>query len=684
MDKIPSGCPIYYFEPIEEIDESLLIELKQYFPDNKIIKCEHCYFELLHESDGSFINDLWRENTKLVAEYVKAVFEPMSLLVELEPLWDKQTLLGYVDRTLADANYWDLLRIHLAALQVKTSGSAIVPDLWVESSPLKVDLCEYAKNHGVNLKAYSSRASKEQNKELIAWTKRGRQRWVRTLTKKPWRILDHLAPAVNASKYLNLAHKKISGTEQASKVGVNFRFRSVSFDPAERSEFFWVPGSDVKWDDIILYNFRSHNKTAAQESVKQCSDRGVRVFGWGENIPKWELPDYEVEVRSILEYALGIITKPYLEKENPYTVEALYFLKGFAEKFAYWFVFFADNHIRLNVAPHRTCGIPQVAALKAQGGISLAYQFSISDMFAEYQMDLLSAGEDIHYVYSPYVGNRVRFLDENNELAVAGGFLYDYTLKSKTITDKYTDLKDQFRNAGAKIILCFFDENSIDHWKSVAPHDSARDDYRELFEWVLHDDELAVLIKPKVGSNLYERIKPLDELRERAQNTGRCLILGDEHELSSIFPSQAAVLADVCVSLLIGSTAAMEAALSGKPSCLLDRHNFMDHPLREIDKTDHLIFESWNDLQVQIDKVKNGELEPSDLGNWKDVMEDLDPFRDGKSVERFGACVAATREFLGAGETGERLLSLLKEDFETKWGVENVRYRKPGLGYLQI
>ena len=115
----------------------------------------------------------------------------------------------------------------------------------------------------------------------------------------------------------------------------------------------------------------------------------------------------------------------------------------------------------------------------------------------------------------------------------------------------------------------------------------------------------------------------------------------------------------------------MEAALAGVPTLLLDREGWPVSPLYRLPK-DKVVFTNWIDLWkacVEHWAVQGGTPE---FGDWSLLLDELDPFRDGRASERMGTYLHWLMEGFKAGLGRDTVMADAAERYAKQWGTDKV------------
>jgi hypothetical protein len=371
---------------------------------------------------------------------------------------------------------------------------------------------------------------------------------------------------------------------------------------------------------------------------------------------------FTVLLRTVLKLAFGIVSCS--ARGEWVSLYYIYRLLVLAIDYAYWYDFYAANRVRVNVGTINT-SVGQVLALDALNGISVAYQYSVSNLLSP--TTLLSAGENVQFVFSPVFERLWRCIEAPVDNFVHTGFIYDSAIREVRDCDRVVETRKELQDNGARFILCFFDENSVNRWNIPSPDEEAADDYEYLLKWLLAGPTLGIVFKPKKFTNLFQRIARVSGLIDQARQTGRCEFLPSDTFYGSIFPAEAALMADVCIGKLLGSTAAFEACLAGVPTVLIDTEGFRSHPFHAWGRG-RVVFDDWESLRVAIEQYCAAPAAHPEFGDWLPGLNELDPFRDGQASLRMGLYIHWIFEALKRGVSKQAALAMAAEQFAQRWG----------------
>jgi len=216
------------------------------------------------------------------------------------------------------------------------------------------------------------------------------------------------------------------------------------------------------------------------------------------------------------------------------------------------------------------------------------------------------------------------------------GYLYDDI--SNLVSERSKKHRDNLIKAGASFIVCYFDESvQNDRWGLVDKNDHLIE-LHLLANIVLSDPKFAVVLKSQFIRNSPSQLYNEDILIESAIATGRFLELMEGVHRNDIYPTEAALIADLCISHKFGATAGLEAAIAGVRTVLLDTHGVRTS-WDSLYSTVDIQYDSFEALMNSVDRYRSGSPENEGLGDWEPILHHFDSFRDGEAVKRLRSLV---------------------------------------------
>jgi hypothetical protein len=282
--------------------------------------------------------------------------------------------------------------------------------------------------------------------------------------------------------------------------------------------------------------------------------------------------------------------------------------------------------------PHMVQSDAMAIAAEASGIPFLSYQYSNLGMVSP---GMIPAAD--HFVlFSETFEPLWRLPSVAPKRFTVGGYVYDSAFRR--VRERAEALRDKLRGAGARTIVCYFDE-SVQHNKfGVISPEAHRTEVVSLLRQVVERDDWAVIVKSQFEFNSPSRLYPDEPVAQAAKATGRYveLLRGDHRNI--VLPCEAAMASDIAIGHLVGATASLEAALSGARSVMIDAYSQIRFR-RDLYESARLIFTNIEDVLAAIDAWRAGEAEWSAIGDWAPIIDAFDPYRDGKASERLRALI---------------------------------------------
>lgn len=609
--------------------------------------------------DSEFGNTLSRAR-EICRRIRKERLEADPLIEAMRSFWTKEKLLLYFDKLVEREVNAECFRLSLVKWimqrQFGTPGNRAV--LLLQQKHWFSAIREEARRLGIELDTCWSTSFLEDVVRRAGRIAAASLMAIAALVEKMKR-----ARAVSAVKQHSPA-ATLGGT-----LAVRYWYRTVRLDPGERSEFFWL--NELPWSDsrILLYDYVSGKHMAAEE-LRKLESHGIQILGRAPGIQSWCPSVRVVSSAASAAWALlkGLANCLVRGKSVPaYTVWKLVLL---AVEFAYWHDFFQANDVKAHLGTLNTT-VGQVLAMDRLEGITMAYQYSASNLF--FPTKLLTAGENVQFVFSSAFERLFQDIEAPVEYIVKTGYVYD-SVVHKLNPDRAAGVRVKLQANGAQYVICFFDENTIDKWDILCSSQDAVRDYQYLLTWLLSDPTLGMIFKPKNSLNLFDRLAPISGLIEQARQTGRCVFLMSDMLYGNIFPAEAALAADVCIGKLVGTSAPLEARLVGKPTLLVDSEGLKGHPFYYWGKG-RILFEDWSSLRLAVEQYHEHPSSNPVLGEWSPELEELDRFQDGCAGLRLGSYIFWIHDGLKRGFSKQDAMAEAAEKYTRRWGEGHVTRR---------
>ena len=267
-----------------------------------------------------------------------------------------------------------------------------------------------------------------------------------------------------------------------------------------------------------------------------------------------------------------------------------------------------------------------------------------------------------HQVYFLWGNHDAQIVLESGSIArslfIAGCFLSDHS--NKEVQEDAKEAVENMRNRGARYIITLLDNSP-----------PCPEFYRFFLQWLVEDPCLGLLIKSKGTS--WEEVQEdgLNGLIESAKNSNRI------YEMNSrVSPVDAAMLSDFTVGIT-SISALVSAALKGARILYLDYERVDQGPqkpyciLHSLGSNRCVFYQPDLLRKAIVNYFENPESNPN-LGDATPIIDQLDPFRDGKASQRIGEFVEWYLEKLDGGFNPDDAVRYATDKYAEKWGQDKV------------
>ena len=444
-------------------------------------------------------------------------------------------------------------------------------------------------------------------------------------------------------------------------------------DLTKKCDYYWLPHSGINPQDVIVY-FKHHGRPPTQEAIRQLAEQNIpwiKLLPWHLNLKPFFPLSFELNIFPIRKF-IGDLQK--LFHLNMKCLKTCFREK---DKGFLWFwsrglhllndlhlfeSFFEYHQVKIHYSHYET-GRHMFAANMAIDrlqGVDLCHHWSNYDF-----VDLdIGKPHDIYFIWGAHFQKLFEQKFYPVKYFVLTGYPYDYLFPY--YRPPANELRRQLSDRGVTTIISFFDQGLTSYpsrWNRAQEKL-----YRLLLQEVITNKKIGLLIKPKkaTGPNgINNKFPFISSLIEEAKKTGRCLILDGNR-----FPCEASLASDLAIGVGVSSTPSIEAALAGIKAVTFNANQWVDHPMYAQGR-DKIIF---NDSEDLMKRVKNFEVnrDQTSFGDYSFVLDDVDPFRDGKARERVGSYVHALMKGFAKGQSKEQVLESACEFYRTRYGSDKV------------
>ena len=367
-----------------------------------------------------------------------------------------------------------------------------------------------------------------------------------------------------------------------------------------RSDFNWLISSDFLFKNV-LYNCKD------KKDIYELNKKGIHTTT--------DFQSLKNKSKKIIKNN-QIISDLFIEKIDKNNIN--YHLINYEYTFNKWYDYFKTHNVKvfLNWYKYDSSHIPMSDAVNELGGISTFFQQNF-DGFPFYECKIFADINFYHSKFSVILDNKISSEIDYN--IITGYPSLPITNEMKIKSEK---LRNTIKSNGAKKIICVLDENSLPDERWHTGDQMQIDNYIFLINELLKNKNLGIIFKPKSAYDLRRRLNDANKLLDEALNTGRCYLYDQTEDNLSHFTKPTPILAALSSDLVVHShlcagTAAIETAINGIPTILIDRENVKNSYFYEVlDKIN--IYSNWNDA---IDSINENFLNKENkmFGNWKKI-----------------------------------------------------------------
>lgn len=460
------------------------------------------------------------------------------------------------------------------------------------------------------------------------------------------------------------SHIENNKNNSSVTIGVHY---CEGIDLTKRNEIFWLLGSNISHDKILIY-FDRTSFGFSSVIQKVLDDINAMGFSWVflRRNPFLKLKAIWTPQRNLVSLIAELKKKHNLvnyKKDVPIEQWVFKASKNLLYNFAYWMSFYKTFNIKVDIDIEETGdnNVCKAITLEILGGVLVGYQRS--ELFGPKGMFLGSFPQHIFFTWNKRGIENLLENDNKNNSYIISGYCYDYVFKEHL--QECNLLRRKLNDMGVNFIIALFDNSFGAH--SHFSKKIIESFYKNFLNWMFQDKDVGLILKPKKHWFVKKNLPEIEDIIKDAQSTGRCIVLSNSQGL---FPSNVSRVSDIAVGIGI-STALLEAVLTGTRGILCDLTHHRSYHFYKMGYN-KIIFDNIELLIESLKQYKTGINDKSDLGDFSLWTDLLDPFRDGKAHTR----IANYLKFLLKGfEQGGNRSSVIKNannQYKDTWGDNKV------------
>lgn len=581
-------------------------------------------------------------NRKISFATIKNIIQNKNYIRFTNSSWDIGRIRNYIEKSILEGyvnskeyNYPKILYlIHVVSRHNKKSTNGICT-LVISRQPWHSILSEYAMGHHVKLMFVKSYQLNNDylKKILIDFSRKNTHFFVFIRSFMNFKINFKTEKTDSAKIYI----------EGRGNISFNGRL-------GYRSDLFLLHHSQILPGQIAYtFNSMSENKTLEYNGIYTIS--GFTRFYKNNNKYNYYLTQNNKKLNALEYNKLKILMNKYKSDKG------------------YWYSLFRYHNIKIHLTWYDNNSDHMVIAdaINDTGGIATMWQTSFYG-FKNYEC---KTNTDIMFHFAKFDAEMNQSLGSRNHYNIITGFITDYS--SNNLLKPANEMRNKLKSAGAIKIVNVMDENcSFDDRWHTGPK-LQRENYSVILDKVLKTPWLGVVFKPKKLKTLQRKLGPVYELLNAAIKTGRCIVLDESgFHVSSQSPLLAGMVADVSIhGHLFAGTAALECALQGKKTLLIDREGALHSKLHELPKG-NVIFDNWsNAIEALMNYFEEGSVDPK-FGNWSNFISKYDCFNDNKGSYRMSLYMQDLLNGFENGLNRNIIMADAAQKYADRWGNDKV------------
>jgi hypothetical protein len=503
-----------------------------------------------------------------------------------------------------------------------------------------------------------------------------RQKGLAVMSIRTGRKLNENLFFIFCYNFLNLVSSCLSpfsGTKNKNKKPGNkictYHYGDVSFSDFQYKRnysLFWYPESGLDAGDILIFSQKSSEINANE--IMEAEKNGFNLISCDGfcRKPNKLLRRHKSSTRSMRDLVMyckaGLRLLLNAKNEYDYEVAKISFLLFL--NLPYWEDFFKQHNVKILFKPGALFSSIDVAA-KISGVVLISFQYSNLSRAAMGHLE----GCDTFFVWGKEHEKAFSHEHNNVKTLIQSGYAFDFTFNKANVNA--ASLRKSFNEKGVNFILSFFDENLCGkHFVILLPiHKNIINLYRVLLRYAAAHKTTGLIVKMKIRANI-------DILRSDDELSGLIDSLEEEGRLkfldSAKFPVEAGKASDLAIGMISESTAALECSLAGIPSVVFNSEGTLFSRNGHDSRLNRIVFEDADALISSIEKFRKNRPLSGGFADWGTMLDDKDPFRDGKANRRIGGYIKAVFSNINDGMQKDQAITKANKIYASLHGEDKV------------
>jgi hypothetical protein len=444
-----------------------------------------------------------------------------------------------------------------------------------------------------------------------------------------------------------------------NQIGISY---GESLDINRRSDIFWLPDSKIEPRSVLVYfeNKVDYNKYLDHIRLGAKQDYEIQL------VKLWEWNNIPNQFYKILK--IELLT---LKESDPIEKWFIKSINNLVSEINYWLSFFIEFNISIHSdSSENGLGviIKQIAINKI-GGLSYGKLRSYTYNRVDYAYSVFP--NDIFFVWGAQSANTIKKSINHIDNIVLSGFPYNPELLKTD--NELIDINEAFSKKNTKFNILIVDSNHGLNlkWHQVIHTSAMIKFYKSFLQWVVEDNEIGLIIKPKKIEFINRMQSVLSYFNDVSIETGRCHLVKDPYQkMAASFIDRI----DLVVSISFNMPSSLIECVSfGKKAVIFDSTNlrFIERTLYESGEN-KVIFQNFDTMFETIKNYKNSPSDFPKIGDWSAYLDDIDAFQDSKGSMRIGNYLKFVQDALNKGLSNYDAINYANQKYTEIWGSNKV------------
>ena len=442
--------------------------------------------------------------------------------------------------------------------------------------------------------------------------------------------------------------------------------KAVRILPKYQNHLPWLWDSNIKRERVVV--LIPEERGLSNEEYALAESSGIDVFkqvGWlklmasfknkssakrkSVQSPCWSPSNkYPTILIQLLKTSLALIKKVLFHTNN---IEALRQVSHFIDstyRVAYYKDFYLSHNIIIDIGSEDSEDVfLRALAMDEIGGILISWERTIR---FEYSHFFHNKPVHVEFLTGDFSAMALRE-KANSRYQFQSGWISDYTFKNPN-SKEVESIRMTLKQSDRCLSIALFDEV----WGPTLPKSVVEDFYRKFLKIAIGRSGYRLIIKTKKIKIINGMGIDIQALLKEVEGLGRCVVLDPSHHIYTV--SRAA---DITVAL--PSTAVFESILSQTRTIVFNYGGLYSEIFYQNNGLGRIIFEDLDELISAIDEYARGLR--SDLGDCSELLQKIDPFRDGNAGKRVGDYMNCFIEGVSSGLDRDNALNMANKKYNS-------------------